>query len=150
MAKRKRYPLLRDSPLASKKLAPQGTVVRGGYLITFDSTVASALSQPEPGSCIGREIPRAEVGRFLPGMAPAARLFEPAPACWFIAGKPGGEMYTSKIVELGKHGHWPTRYRASFAIAGPGIKAEHLPEMDMRDAVKNFADILSLAWPPHF
>lgn len=134
---------------ASKKLPLSGTLVQGGYLTTFDLSVATALAaaRSEANSCIGREIPRPEVERFLPGSPAGARLFEPAPGCWFAQGKPGGEIIT-KPAGLGHHGHWPMRYRASFAISGPGIQQESLPEMDMRDAVKHFAKVLDMAWPP--
>jgi hypothetical protein len=134
---------------ASKKLPTGGTVVKGGYVVTFDSSVAAALAsaQADTASCVGREIPRAEVDRFLPGTAAGARLFEPAPGCFFANGKPGGELI-AKPTEIGRHGHWPLRYRASFVLSGPGIKTERTPELDMRDAVKYFAKILNLDWPP--
>jgi len=134
---------------AAKKIAAGGTVVRGGYLITYDAAVAAALSEArvDSGSCVGREIPRSEVDRFLPGTTPEARLFEPAAGCFFATGKAGGEIVSSKP-SAGQHGHWPTRYRAVFLMAGPGIQTQGLPEMDMRDAVKHFAKVIGIAWPP--
>jgi hypothetical protein len=138
------------SLLASKKLPAGGAVVRGGFLTTYDPAVAAALSEArsDERSCVGREIPRSEVDRFLPGTPSSARLFEPASGCFFAAGKPGGEIVSSQPSELGRHGHWPTRYRAVFVLSGPGVAAERRPEMDMRDAVQQFARVLGLAWPP--
>ena len=125
--------------LASKRLPPNSVTSRGAYLWTTDNDVAKALRQG--GDCIGREIPKAEVDRFLPNTPPRS-YFEPAPGCFFVRATP-------KIPgELGRHGHWPTRYRATVLLWGPGIKKESLPEMDMRDAAPRFANILNIPWLP--
>ena len=125
--------------LASKRLPLNSITSRGAYLWTTDDAVAKALRQG--GDCIGREIPKAEVDRFLPN-TPLRYYFEPAPNCFFVRAIP-------KIPgELGRHGHWPTRYRATFLLWGPGIKKEALPEMDMRAAAPRFASILNIPWPP--
>jgi hypothetical protein len=75
--------------LSSKKLPLSGTISGAGYLTTFDPQVAAAfVPARSPETCIGCEIPRTEIDRFLPDSAPAARLFEPAPGCAFVQGKP--------------------------------------------------------------
>ena len=136
--------------LKSHNLPAEGTETSSGYLSTADAGVAAALreagARAEP--CVGREIPGDEVRRFLPQAPAGLRFFEPAPGCYFTrgTGRAGGTQ--NQPVELGHHGYWPMRYRASFVLWGPGIRAERLPEMDMREAVKYFAGVLDLSWPP--
>jgi arylsulfatase A-like enzyme len=135
--------------LASKRLPLNSTLTQAGYVTTFEEQTAAAFTAARTAdSCIGREIPRAEVDRFMPRTSSAARLFEPAPGCVFTQRKASEPLMVNKPTGNGHHGHWPTRYRASFVVAGPGIKAERLPELDMRDAVKHFAKVLKLTWPP--
>jgi len=134
---------------ASKKLAMAGTTVRGGYLSTTDENVVKALREAggDAGTCIGREIPRAEVDRFLPGTAAGVMFFEPAAGCFFGRGRADGPMIAEKAGEAGRHGHWPTRFRATFLLWGPGVEKRRLPEMDMREAVVHFARVMGVQWP---
>lgn len=134
--------------LASAKLPAQGTENRGGYLTTLNAQVAAALSSAGTKSCVGREIPRAEIDRFLPGTPDAMRAFEPAPGCYFGRGKAEGEVISKSHGEAGRHGHWPTRYRASYLLSGPGIPKGLTPALDMRAVAAQWAAILGLTWPP--
>ena len=133
--------------LSRAKLPAVGTENHGGYLTTTNDLVAAALRQAGEASCIGREIPRAEVDRFLPGTPNDVRLFEPAPGCLFSRGTADGALMAEKH-EGGGHGHWPTRYRAAYLLSGPGIQAEITPALDMRDVAAQWAAILGITWPP--
>ena len=133
--------------LAAAQLPSAGTENRGGYVTTLDPTVAAALKSAGPDSCIGREIPREEIDRFLPGTPGAMRMFEPAPGCYFGRGKADGELISTKHTEMGRHGHWPTRYRATYLLSGPGIPQGITPVMDMREVAGRWAAILGLKWP---
>lgn len=126
--------------LAARKLSPEGVEVRGGFLSSTNLAASDAFARA--GGCVGREVPRAEVERFLPNAPAGLRIFEPASGCYFARGKEG-----ASLGESGRHGHWPTRYRASFLLWGPGIEKKQMPEMDMRDAAARFAQILGVTWP---
>ncbi len=132
--------------LATVKLPATAIENRGGYLSTLDPRVADALLAAG-NSCVGREIPRGEIDRFLPGSATAMRAFELAPGCYFGRGKADEPIISANHGEAGRHGHWPTRYRASYLVAGPGISKAKLPAMDMREVAGRWAAILGLAWP---
>ena len=134
--------------LAAQQLPPANVEAKSGYASTSDETVVHAFTRAhgEPDSCIGREIPRAEIDRFLPASPAVLRIFEPALGCLFRAGKPGDELI-SKAPEAGTHGHWPTRYRASFVLSGPGIPKRRIAGFDMREVAGRWAQILGLRWP---
>ena len=134
--------------LASEKLPVAGTENRGGYLTTLNAQVAAALGRAGTNRCIGREILREEILRFLPGTAEALRAFEPAPGCYFGRGKAEGEVIAASHGEAGRHGHWPTRYRAAYLLSGPGIAKGVTPALDMREVAGRWAAILGLTWPP--
>lgn len=139
--------------LSKAQLPVAGTESRGGYLSTNHAAVAAALVQAgrEGGSCVGREIPRTEIERFLPGTPEAARFFEPAAGCYFVRGKADGALVAPLSREPGHepghHGHWPTRYRAAYVEWGPGIAKATLPAMDMREVAGRWAAILGIPWP---
>ncbi|MBY0505870.1 MAG: ectonucleotide pyrophosphatase/phosphodiesterase [Bryobacteraceae bacterium] len=124
-------------------LLPAGSSVtaRGGYATTTDVEVAKLLSQPN--ECVGREVPRHEIDRFLPESPAGLRVFEPAPGCLFRVGK-ANEPLLAKANEAGGHGHWPTRYQAAFLLAGPGVKKQRLPGFDMREIANRWATILGI------
>jgi hypothetical protein len=134
--------------LQRQKLPAAGTENRGGFVTTTDPNVAEALSRAgaDPASCIGREIPRTEIDRFLPGTPAGTRMFEPAAGCFFGRGKADTALMTRR--EGGGHGHWPTRYKAAYLVSGPGIPRGTSPAMDMRDIAAKWAAILGIGWPP--
>jgi hypothetical protein len=121
---------------------------RGGFVSTTDAAVAGAFVRAgaDTSTCIGREIPRAEIDRFLPGTAAGVRMFEPAAGCFFGRGKADGPLIGHR--EGGGHGHWPTRYRASYLVSGPGVAKGTSPGMDMREVAAKWAAIIGVAWPP--
>lgn len=128
--------------LAQRKLPLEGASILGGVLTTSHAGAAAAFREAgrDKATCVGREIPETELRRFLPAIPAGTAAFEPAPGCWFGRGAAQGG-------EKGRHGHWPTRYRASFLLWGPGIQPGEMPELDMRDAVRRFAKILGVEWP---
>lgn len=91
-------------------------------------------------------MPAGEVKRFLPGLDPAAAVWEPAPGCYFVARSDTAEPYV-KPAQAGRHGHWPTRYRAAFALWGAGIERGRGGELDMLELAARFAAILELKAP---
>lgn len=119
--------------------------VRGGWLETGDARVIAALeaASKEAGSCIGRRVPAGEVKRFLPELDPAAAVWEPAPGCFFVSRADSAELFL-KPAQAGRHGHWPTRYRAAFALWGAGVGRGRGGEIDMLEAAGRFAAILGL------
>lgn len=134
--------------LAEQKLPANGAKNFGGYVTTSETAVAAALlkAAQQNGSCVGREIPRREIEEFLPGTA-EIRVFEPASGCWFATGKAGGPVVTEKEIAAGHHGHWPTRYRAAYLLAGPGVAKGTSPALGMREVAARWAAILGVAWP---
>jgi len=69
----------------------------------------------------------------------------------FKIGYSGSSSFTiSKTFTLkGTHGYFPDNkeMRATFMIAGPGIKAKKLGEIDMRDIAPTLAKILEVPLP---
>jgi predicted AlkP superfamily pyrophosphatase or phosphodiesterase len=59
-----------------------------------------------------------------------------------------GPLVTPSALK-GTHGYLPDNkeMRASFMIAGPGIKAKKLGEIDMRDIAPTLAKILGVPFP---
>ena len=49
----------------------------------------------------------------------------------------------------GAHGYWPLRkdYRATYALWGPSVKRERLPEIDMLSIAGRLAAVLGLEFP---
>lgn len=134
--------------LAPRKVPPETVTVRGGFVVSSSNDASAAFRQSaaDTGACIGREIPHAEVQRFLPEATAASHVFESSAGCYFILGKPDGPVVSPVSTGKGRHGHWPTRYRATFLLHGAGIKPRRMPEMNMLDAVRQFASVLELAW----
>ena len=106
------------------------------FWVTAEDTVAAAelqrLSQ-NPANGIGRRIPAAEWGRFMPGKPQPIAAFEPADRFLFSP-KPLETRY-GKPYEIGAHGLWPGRpdYRSVFLLWGPGIPAARLAEISILD-----------------
>jgi predicted AlkP superfamily pyrophosphatase or phosphodiesterase len=128
-----------------KKAENKGPLeVYGGFVTTKDPEVIAALraAAKDPKGCVSREIPRDEVARFLPQFD--GSVFDAAPGCYYLRGTGSKEIYGRPDAEAGKHGHWPTRYRAVFALYGDGIRAERLPEIDMLSIANRLAAVLGL------
>ena len=95
----------------------------GGIMTTTDQAVAAFLRRAanDPGNCIGREIPRAELQQYAPRLVNVTAAFEPAEHVMF-GPSASGDYFTAPF-EKGNHGFWPTRpdYRSVFLLSGPGI-----------------------------
>ena len=127
-------------------LSQQG--VKGGLTVqptlawTKDESVAAVLRRHTGESAygIGREIPAAEVERLAPAMK-GSFVFEPMEHVQFGKPVPRGIG--------GSHGYWPLRkdYRATYALWGPGVKRERLPEIDMLSIAARLAAVLDLDFP---
>jgi hypothetical protein len=126
-----------------KGLRPQG-----GIVLASDSQSYGLLRdlQKDPKNGIGREIPKDEIRHFAPDLAGAEAIFESAAGVWFGSTNVGDAF--PKPEQLGEHGHWPTRYRAVFLVKGPGIRAERLPEISMKDIAQRLAILLGISFQP--
>lgn len=123
-------------------------VISPTLLLARDEAAAKKIRElaNQPGTGIGRQIPKDELRRFAPQLADAAAAFEPAPHCLFgtatdsAAGRPR---------ERGNHGFWPTRkdYRATFLLWGPGIHARRREEIAMVEIAPRLAAILGIKLP---
>ena len=91
-------------------------------------------------------MPNEEIRRFSPDLLSAKAVFESAPGAWFGSAS-SGEV-SSKPAEAGRHGHWPTRYRAAYLAYGAGIRAERIPEMSIKDVASRIAALLGIAFKP--
>lgn len=114
--------------------------VVGGLLATKDAAVAAKL---RASGKLGREVPAAEVAKFIPG-AKYAAAFEPKRNEGF-GRQPGGELYLPPH-EKGNHGWWPglSDYRAAMVLWGPGVKAGQTPAIPMESVAARFAAILGV------
>jgi hypothetical protein len=127
-------------------LAQQGVkgelTIRGTLAWTKDDAVAALLRRHtgEAAYGIGREIPAGELERLWPAMK-GNFIFEPMEHVQF--GKPEPRAVS------GSHGYWPLRkdYRATYAMWGPGVKRERLPEIDMLSIAGRLAAVLRLNFP---
>ncbi|MEP7364112.1 MAG: ectonucleotide pyrophosphatase/phosphodiesterase [Acidobacteriota bacterium] len=116
--------------------------MRGTLAWTNDPAVAVLLRRHlgEAAYGLGREIPAGEIDRLWPTMK-GTFVFEPMEHVLFGKPEPRGVS--------GTHGYWPLRkdYRATFAMWGPGVKREKLPEMDMLAIAGKLAEVLALDFP---
>ena len=121
----------------------------GGIVITKDANIAQWLRKlsQQTGSDVGREIPHDELVRYAPALADAAAAFEPADHVMF-GRETTGPVHTPPF-EKGEHGFWPLRhdYRSVFLLYGPGIKAKHLPALEMISLEDRLAAPLRLSCP---
>ena len=120
-----------------------------GHVVVADDAEAAKLLgelRQDPQYGIGREVPKDEIQRFSPDLLGAAAVFEPAPAAWFSSAT-SGEVVT-KPADLGRHGYWPTRYRAVYLAWGPGIRPERIPEMSLKDVAGRIAALLGIPFKP--
>jgi len=122
-----------------------GVEVHGGWLATKDARIAAALAKAasEPGSCVGRPVPAEEIRRFLPELDSAASIWESAAGCYFVSRAEKSELFL-KPAQAGRHGHWPTRYRAAFALWGAEVERGRGGEIDMLEVAGRFARLLGL------
>lgn len=123
--------------------------VRGGWLETRDGRIIALLEKAstQPESCIGRRVPGEEARRFLPDLEADATVWEAAPGCFFVSRADSAEPFL-KPAQQGRHGHWPARYRAAFALWGAGIQRGRGAEIDMLEVAGRFAAILGLEDAP--
>lgn len=116
--------------------------LRGTLAWTKDPAVAALLRRHTGESAygLGREIPSGEIDRLWPTMK-GSFLFEPMEHVQF--GKPEPRAVS------GAHGYWPLRkdYRATYALWGPGVKRERLPEIDMLSIAGRLAAVLGIEFP---
>ena len=116
--------------------------VRGTLAWTKDEAVAALLRRHvgESAHGLGREIPAGEVERLWPTMKGSV-IFEPMEHVQFGKAEPRAAG--------GSHGYWPLRkdYRATYAMWGPGVKRERLPEISMLDIAGKLAEVLALDFP---
>jgi len=119
-----------------------------GVVVADDAEAAKLLAElrPDPQYGIGREVPKDELQRFSPDLLGAAAVYEPAPGVWFGTATSGDLL--SKLTEAGRHGHWPTRYRAVYLVWGAGIRAERIAEMSLKDVAGRIADLLGIPFEP--
>lgn len=120
-----------------------------GYVVVADDVAATKLLdelQKDPQYGIGREVPRDEIRRFSPDLLDAKAVYEPAPGAWFGSAT-SGDLVT-KPTDLGRHGYWPTRYRAVYLAWGPGIRAERISEMSIKDVAGKISALLGVSFNP--
>ncbi|MGA7712146.1 MAG: ectonucleotide pyrophosphatase/phosphodiesterase [Rhizomicrobium sp.] len=119
----------------------------GGIVTTTDPKVAQWLRQlsQQAGGDVGREISHDELVRYAPALGDAVAAFEPADHVMF-GRETTGPVHTPPF-EKGDHGFWPLRhdYRSVFLLYGPGIKAEHLPALEMISLEDRLAAPLGLS-----
>ncbi len=122
---------------------------RGGVATTKDKAVAEWLRRlsMEPGSGVGREIPREEYLRLSPQMADVIAAFEPADHTMF-GGATTGDLVTAPH-EKGAHGLWPLRadYRSSYLHWPRRGGPAQLPELQMTSLKDRLAAILAVDCP---
>jgi len=120
-----------------------------GYVVVADDAGAAKLLaelRQDPQYGIGREVPKEEIQRFSPDLLSATAVFEPAPGVWFGSATSGDLV--SKPADLGRHGYWPTRYRAVYLAWGPGIRPERTPEMSIKDVAEKISTLLGVSFKP--
>ena len=112
----------------------------GGLLTTKDPVIAKKWRD---SNLLGREVPLAEVQRFIPD-AQVAAAFEPKRNTGF-ASKPTTDLHVPPY-ERGNHGFWPglDDYRAAFVLWGHGIKPSKSPAIPIEDAAHRLATVLGL------
>ncbi|HUM03066.1 MAG TPA: ectonucleotide pyrophosphatase/phosphodiesterase [Thermoanaerobaculia bacterium] len=120
----------------------------GGIIVADDAEAAKRLGElrADPQYGIGREVPRDEISRFSPDLLDSSAVFESAPGVWFGSAS-SGELVT-KPSEAGRHGHWPTRYRAVYLAWGSGIRPQRIPEISIKDVAGRLAALLGIPFEP--
>src|SRR5262249_32151821 len=133
--------------VVAKERNIKGVRAEGGMVFAGNSQALAFLKelQNDARYGIGREIPKDEIRRLAPHLASNAAVFESAAGVWFTASD-SGEVFPKAPEQLGEHGHWPMRYRAAYLAYGPGIRAERLPQISMKDIAKRLAGLLGVTF----
>ncbi|WP_321471948.1 ectonucleotide pyrophosphatase/phosphodiesterase [uncultured Paludibaculum sp.] len=120
----------------------------GGFVVAATPEAARFLRALKAGGRhgLGREIPADEIARLAPDLASSPALFESAPGVYFTTNETAAEH--AKPGEAGKHGHWPTRYRAVYAVWGAGLTAGRLPIIQQTEVAGRLASIVGLPFAP--
>jgi hypothetical protein len=115
-----------------------------GVVVADDAEAAKLLAElrPDPQYGIGREVPKEEIQRFSPDLLGAAAVCEPAPGVWFGTATSGDLL--PRLTEAGRHGHWPTRYRAAYLVWGAGVRPGRIPEISIKDVAGRIATLLGI------
>lgn len=115
-----------------------GGIESSGTFLTAQSEAAAAVLRKRGL----REIPAAEWQRFVPHRPKPVAAFEPAEHTVFT--RTASDKAAPLPKPHGDHGFWPTRYRATFALWGGGVKAEKLGEIDMLSIAGRLARVLNI------
>ena len=133
---------------AAAEQGAANVIGQGGIAIAPDISAADILRKTKADARygIGREISKEELERFPAAGIPkdAAAVFESGDG--FMFSQSGDEF--SKPAEIGNHGHWPMRYRAVYVMWGHGIAKEQLPEISMKEIVRNLAKVAGVPFSP--
>lgn len=134
--------------VAAKARGVEGVRAMGGFVLASTPAAADLLRELKAGGGhgIGRAIPKEELARYAPDLAGAAAAYESTPGVFFASGD--STELRSKPHEAGNHGHWPARYRAVYAVWGPGIAAGRLPEISQKDVAGRLASLLGIPFTP--
>jgi predicted AlkP superfamily pyrophosphatase or phosphodiesterase len=117
-----------------------------GVVIARTPEEAARLKNAPAEFAIGREIPRAELSRFVPFITNAVTAYEPVEHAQFTRDL-ANTAITLPPHERGNHGQWPARadYRSTFILRGLGIKAGKTPEIDMLSIAGRLARVLGVS-----
>lgn len=121
----------------------QGLIgVRSEQAAAYFRSIAS-----QPASPLAREVDMDEVRRFDPSLGKWKAAFETGFGIFARPGRDGPVLAPGS--GHGHHGMWPTRagFRASFLLAGPGVKQKVIPEISMLDIAPTLAEILGVELP---
>jgi predicted AlkP superfamily pyrophosphatase or phosphodiesterase len=124
----------------------KGVRAAGGLVFADNAQAMGLLKelQNDAKYGVGREIPKDEIRRLAPTLSTATAIFESAQGVWF-ASPTSGDAFPQPV-QLGEHGHWPMRYRAAYMAYGPGIRAERLPQISMKDIAQRLAGLLGVSF----
>jgi hypothetical protein len=124
-----------------------GLIVTPGLVATRDPAVADALAREsgQPGSPIGRRVPRTELARWAPALQDVQAAFEPADHVVFVRQPERRELYVMPS-EPGTHHFWPGRpgFRSVFVLWEPGVPPQREPEISILDICARLARVLGI------
>ena len=124
--------------------------VADGLIGTTDRSVAERLRQllrDGRRHGLAREVPIAEVKSKAPAISGWVAAFDTSPGCVASAQNHGPALGPG--THLAVSGLWPTRpgYRSVFVIAGPGIPARRVGEIDLLQIAPTLADAIGVDLP---
>ncbi len=139
--------LVRPRILLGKPGAETSVEVRDGLIGTEDSAVAARLRQlMKDGRRHGlaREVPLAEVRAKAPLLGNWVAAFDTPPG--YVASGDNHGPALGPGTHHGVSGLWPTRpgYRSVLVIAGPGIRARKLGEIDLLQIAPTLAEAIGV------